>query len=260
MLPVRESSLPSKRLRRGSGPHRALLHHVEALHRTDASVSFRVLSNSTTASPVNQGDAITPGSFGFYGPPNQVEESLVQLAWATSADDIPERYIAGAICEGERSGQMIQDVLVEFMDCLLSTPKDSRVVTYQMEHAAGLISREMHKSGLQYLRQKFESLIRARGHCLMDPIIHGYMSDSPPSYPSLEEIADVALPLCGRIPKFLRGGEECLLYLRLARGLRAATLPECTRSGHLPIRTMGLAMRDNGWFDYKCERCGVDLP
>ena len=73
------------------------------------------------------------------------------------------------------------------------------------------------------------------------------MGDSPPGYLSLEDVAEVVLPARERpVSKRLSGGEECLLYLRLANDLREATMPDCRRIGHLPVRSMGCAMRDNG--------------
>ena len=143
----------------------------------------------------------------------------------------------------------VADVLLEFYDVLLSMPRNFRLVTYHMESAASLVSHEMLRCGLHFARQNFERIVRAQGHCLMDPSIHGGIQSSPPSYPTLEELAVVVLPDEERALRgFLPGGDECLLYLRLARGLREATLPECRRTGHVPVRSMmRLAMRDNGY-------------
>ena len=239
-------------------------------------------------------DVSTLGDFGFHAArPRTDGARLLQLSWATSTSDVKEHLVErpGAVEDGY--GRPLADVLLEFYDCLLSMPRNFRLVTYHMEGAASLVSQEMLRCGLHFVRQNFENIVRTQGHCLMDPTIHGCMHDSPPSYPTLEELADATLPDEERVlPTFLPAGDECLLYLRLARGLREATLPECRRTGHVPVRSMmRLAMRDNGYnklkllltqgvrcfklvmiscvwtlsraspgcFDYECQRCGVPL-
>ena len=185
---------------------------------------------------------------GFHTPhPLADGARMLQISWATSASYVTEQLVErpGAVIDGY--GRPLADVLLEFYDCLLSMPRNFRLVTYHMESAASLVSHEMLRCGLHFARQIFESIVRAQGHCLMDPSIHGGIQSSPPSYPTLEELAVVVLPDEERaLPGFLSCGDECLLYLRLARSLRESTLPECRRTGHLPVRSMRLAMRDNG--------------
>ena len=89
MLPLRDPSQPPsnvKRPRLHYGSLQAQLPHMEELHNTDVFFALHVLS--TTTSPVRMDGAIVPGVFGFYGPPQHVDESLVQLAWATSPDNV----------------------------------------------------------------------------------------------------------------------------------------------------------------------------
>ena len=220
---------------------------VQALHDAEVILAFKVLSDTIT--PASFGQGATLGDFGFHAArPLTDGARLLQLSWATSTSDVKEHLVErpGAVADGY--GRPLADVLLEFYDCLLSMPRNFRLVTYHMEGAASLVSQEMLRCGLHFVRQNFENIVRTQGHCLMDPTIHGCMHDSPLSYPTLEELADATLPDEERaLPTFLPGGDECLLYLRLARGLREATLPECRRTGHMPVRSMmRLAMRDNG--------------
>lgn len=300
MLPTRSPSPVPKRIRaerviHESQPPPPRL-RIQALQNAESCVAFTVLSD-TIAPSLRIDDAVTSGSLGFHGPQHPIDDlaHMLQLSWASSSDNVvKERTIATPGLAAAGHGLPLVDVLVEFMDCLLTMPKDFRLVTYHIEVSASIILREMHRCGLRCICQKFEDIVRVHGHCLMDPTIHGYLSDSPPSYPSLEEIAESTLPLGSRhIPKFMTGGDECLMYLRFAKGQSEATTPECTRTGHVRVRaTMRLAMRDNGsicsisfypaqamslckrgnmflglvyfepslrCFDYECERCGVVL-
>lgn len=249
MLPTRSPSPLPKRTRTGSTippPQR-----VQALQNAESFVAFTVLSDSTPPA-VRIDDAITSGSLGFYGPEQPIDDRahLLQLSWvATSADNVvKERNIATLGLAAAGHGLPLADVLVEFMDCLLAMPKDFRLVTYHIQVSASIIIREMQRCGLRYICQKFEDIVRVHGHCLMDPTIQGVLSDSPPSYPSLDEIAELTLPIGSRhVPKLMTGGDECLMYLRFAKGQREAAIPDCARSGHVRVRAaMRLAMRDNG--------------
>jgi hypothetical protein len=237
---------------------------VQALQDAESFVAFAVLSDAIPPA-VRIDDAITSGSLGFYGPEYPIDDRgthLLQLSWATSSETVvKERNIETPDPAAAGHGLPLADVLAEFMDCLLTMPKDFRLVTYHIEASASIILREMHRCGLRYLCQKFENIVRAHGHCLMDPTIHGYLSDSPPSYPSLDEIAEATLPIGHRyIPEIMTGGDECLMYLRFAKGQREAAMPECARSGHVRARAaMRLAMRDNGEYNHDCRICGAHL-
>jgi hypothetical protein len=224
---------------------------LQALQNAESFVAFTVLSDAIPPA-IRIGDAITSGNFGFYGPEHPIDDRahLLQLSWvATSSDDVvKERNIATRGLAVVGHGLPLADVLVEFVDCLLTMPIDFRLVTYHIEASASIILREMHRCGLRRICQKFEDIVRVHGHCLMDPTIHGYLSASPPSYPSLDEIAASTLPIGSRrIPSGMTSGDECLMYLQYAKGQREATMPECARSGHVWARAaMQLAMRDNG--------------
>ena len=297
MLPTRSPSPEPKRSRTeravSQPPQR-----VQALQSAESFVAYTVLSDARPP-VIRIDDAITPGTLGFYGPEHPIDDRarLLQLSWAATSSGtvVKQRNIASPGLASAGPGLPLADVLVEFMDCLLTMPEDFRLVTYHIEASACVILQEMRRCGLRCICQKFDSIVRAHGHCLMDPIIHGYMSDSPPSYPSLDEIAESTQPIGLRhIPRIMTGGDECLMYLRFAKGQRKATMPECARSGHVWVRAaMRLAMRDNGsirsiffytaqamsrcersnkfgvcglyiepsfrCFDYECERCGAVL-
>ena len=249
MLPTRSPSPEPKRSRTeravSQPPQR-----VQALQSAESFVAYTVLSDAMPA-VIRIDDAITSGILGFYGPKRPVDDRprLLQLSWAATSSGtvVKQRNIASPGLAAAGPGLPLADVLVEFMDCLLTMPKDFRLVTYHIEASASIILRELQRCGLQYIRQKFEDIVRIHGHCLMDPTIHGYMSDSPPSYPSLDEIAEWTQPIGSRhIPRVMTGGDECLMYLRFAQGQRKATMPECARSGHVWVRAIRLAMRDNG--------------
>ena len=245
VLPIVEPS--SKRRKIQSDVH--TLPHVQALHNAEVILAFKVLSDTIMPASLGHGGAVTLGDFGFHTPrPLADGARMLQISWATSGSDVKEHLVErpGAVADGY--GRPLPDVLLEFYDVLLSMPRNFRLVTYHIEGAASLVSQEMLRCGLHFVRQNFEHIVRTQGHCLMDPAIHGCMHDGPPSFPTLEELA-AALPDEERaLPSFLPGGDECLLYLRLARGLREATLPECRRIGHMPVRSMmRLSMRDNGF-------------
>ena len=270
MLPTRSPSPEPKRSRTeravSQPPQR-----VQALQSAESFVAYTVLSDAMPA-VIRIDDAITSGILGFYGPKRPVDDRprLLQLSWAATSSGtvVKQRNIASPGLAAAGPGLPLADVLVEFMDCLITMPEDFRLVTYHIEASAGVILQEMHRCGLRYLSHKFENIVRVHGHCLMDPTIHGYMSDSPPSYPSLDEIAESTQPIGLRhIPRVMTGGDECLMYLRFAKGQRKAMMPRCAISGHVWVRAaMRLAMRDNGSIRSispypahnrnRCGRCG----
>jgi len=259
VLPSFEPSCKRRRIK--SAVH--ALPRVQELHDAEVFLAFKAMSDTIT--PAFLGQGATLGDFGFHAArPLTDGARLLQLSWATSVSDVKDHLVErpGAVADGY--GRALADVLLEFYDSLLSMPRNFRLVTYHMEGAANLVSQEMLRCGLHFVRQNFENIVRTQGHCLMDPTIHGCMHDSPPSYPTLEELADATLPDEERaLPTFLPGGDECLLYLRLARGLREATLPECRRTGHVPVRSMmRLAIRDNGYISAQAPpypRCSLLL-
>ena len=153
MLPTRSPSPEPKRSRTeravSQPPQR-----VQALQSAESFVAYTVLSDAMPA-VIRIDDAITSGILGFYGPKRPVDDRprLLQLSWAATSSGtvVKQRNIASPGLAAAGPGLPLADVLVEFMDCLITMPEDFRLVTYHIEASAGVILQEMHRCGLRYL-------------------------------------------------------------------------------------------------------------
>ena len=139
VMPLVESTSPPKRRKIQTDVH--MLPRVQALHNADTVLAFHVLSD-TIAPVTSQEETSTLGKFGFHAPAHAADGArMLQISWATSSSDVKERYIEvpGAVADGY--GRPAADVLLEFFQCLLTMPKNFRLVTYQMENAAAVVRR-----------------------------------------------------------------------------------------------------------------------
>ena len=234
---------------------------VARLNEVDQYVAFCVHSNSID---VLGDDVDARGPLGYFGTPAVREARLIQLAWASAAPGEEragtreQRYVA---IPGVVDGGALGDVLLDFMDTLIHTSPRISLVTYNMELNAGIVLAEMERAKLCKAYRMFERLVRCRGFDLADPYTYAWLIDGTPAFPQLDDVVKWSVqPWPGGVPQPLTGEDEAAIYIQLTDKIRAHGLSNCLMFGHDPVRVWKRCCpRDNGEYEYECERCGMSL-